>query len=154
VLEERTPEMIRRKFDFSLDYEVRNELGTVVFDLARQQRSDANRSERERLLRESIRQFETTLQTDSENVTAHYNLHLLYAELGEQAKAAEHVRQHARLKADDNAADRAVQLARERYPAANHAAEAVVIYPLQRAGAPQLPAAGPADLNTPASAFR
>jgi tetratricopeptide (TPR) repeat protein len=142
VLEERTPEMIQRKFDFSLDYEVRNELGTVLFDLARQQRGDAGRSERERLLRESIREFETTLESDSENVTAHYNLSLLYAEIGDQEESAEHRRQHARLKPDDNAADRAVQLAREKYPAANHAAEAVVIYPLQRAGAPELPTAG------------
>jgi tetratricopeptide (TPR) repeat protein len=134
--------MIQRKFDFSLDYEVRNELGTVLFDLARQQRGDAGRSERERLLRESIREFETTLESDSENVTAHYNLSLLYAEIGDQEESAEHRRQHARLKPDDNAADRAVQLAREKYPAANHAAEAVVIYPLQRAGAPELPTAG------------
>ena len=32
VLEDKTPEMIRRKFDFSLDYEVRNQLGVVLFD--------------------------------------------------------------------------------------------------------------------------
>jgi hypothetical protein len=32
-----------------------------------------------------------------------------------------------------------VRLAREKYPAANHAAEAVVIYPLQRPGAPGMP---------------
>ena len=41
---------------------------------------------------------------------------------------------------DDNAADRAVSLARKKYPAANFAAETLVIYPLQRPGAPQLPA--------------
>ncbi len=49
-----------------------------------------------------------------------------------------------RYKPDDNAADRAVRLAREKYPAANHAAEAVVIYPLQRPGAPRLDGDGTA----------
>ncbi|HEX5104127.1 MAG TPA: multiheme c-type cytochrome [Pirellulaceae bacterium] len=153
VLEERTPAMIERKFDFSLDYEVRNQLGTVLFDLARQQRGEANRAERERLLKEAIAQFETTLKTDSENVAAHYNLHQLYEELSDKEKAAEHLRQHARLKPDDNATDRAVRLAREKYPAGNHAAEAVVIYPLQRPQAPELPAAeareGEFYLSTP-----
>ena len=64
--------------------------------------------------------------------------------------AAEHRRLHARYKRDDNAADRAVRLARERYPAADHAAEALVIYPLRREGAPGLgtPVADRAD--TPA----
>jgi hypothetical protein len=80
-----------------------------------------------------------TLATDSENITAHYNLHLLFADLGDEQRAAEHLQRHARYKADDNAADRAVQLARQKYPAGNHAAEAVVIYPLHREGAPQLP---------------
>jgi hypothetical protein len=85
-----------------------------------------------------VRQFQQTLGVDSENVAAHYNLQLLFAELGDENKAAEHQRLHARYKPDDNAADRAVRLAREKYPAANHAAEAVVIYPLQRPGAPGL----------------
>jgi hypothetical protein len=49
---------------------------------------------------------------------------------------------HERYKLDDNAADRAVSLAREKYPAANFAAETLVIYPLQRPGAPELPEEG------------
>ncbi len=43
--------------------------------------------------------------------------------------------EHAKYKPDDNARDRAVALARQRYPAANHAAEPVVVYDLQREGA-------------------
>jgi tetratricopeptide (TPR) repeat protein len=150
VLEEKTPEMIQRKFDFSLDYEVRNQLGLVLFDLARQRRGEAQRAERERLLRDAVKQFETTLKTDSENITAHYNLHLLFADLGDEERAAEHLRLHARYKADDNATDRAVQLARQKYPAANHAAEAVVIYPLHREGAPQLPQVSRSTSQPPA----
>jgi tetratricopeptide (TPR) repeat protein len=149
VLEDRTPEMGKRGFDFSLDYEVRNLLGLTLFDLASQVRGSGDRAERERLLREAVREYQKTLQVDSENVTAHYNLQLLYAELGDEAKAREHQQLHARYKPDDNAADRAVRLAREKYPAANHAAEAVVIYPLQRSGAPELPANQTSGPNTP-----
>lgn len=138
VLEERTPDMIERRFDFRLDYEVRNQLGTVLFDRANQLRGEATAAERETLLRDAVVQFEMTLKTDTENVTAHHNLHLLYAQLGEAKKAAEHQELHARYKPDDNATDRAIRLARQRYPAANHAAEAVVIYPLDREGAPGL----------------
>jgi tetratricopeptide (TPR) repeat protein len=151
VLEERTPEMVQRKFDFSLDYEVRNQLGLVLFDLARQRRSEDQRAERERLLLDAVKQFETALKTDSENITAHYNLHLLFAGLGEEVRAAEHLRLHARYKADDNATDRAVQLARQKYPAANHAAEAVVIYPLHREGAPQRPQVSHSTTQPPAN---
>ncbi|MEX2140724.1 MAG: tetratricopeptide repeat protein [Pirellulales bacterium] len=139
VLEDQTPEMQRRGFDFSLDYEVRNLLGLTLFDRASQAHGPGDRAERERLLHAAVREYQRTLEVDSENVTAHYNLQLLYAELDEETKAAEHQRLHARYKPDDNAADRAVRLAREKYPAANHAAEAVVIYPLQRPGTPQLP---------------
>ena len=39
---------------------------------------------------------------------------------------------HTRYKPDDNAAEVAIPAARRRYPAANHAAEALVIYDLQR----------------------
>jgi hypothetical protein len=139
VLEDRTPEMIERGFDFSQDYVVRNQLGVVLFDRARQFRGEEKLAEREALLNEAVRQFEQVLALDSEDVTAHHNLHLLHAALGNEAKATEHRELHARYKPDDNAAGQAVRLAREKYPAGNHAAEAVVIYDLHRAGAPALP---------------
>ena len=75
-------------------------------------------------------EFEKTLLIDSENVTAHYNLSQLYDQLGDKQTAAEHRELHQRFKPDDNEADRAVRLAREKYPAANLAAEALVIYSL------------------------
>ena len=88
----------------------------------------------ESILREAAASLKRHWRLDSENVTAHYNLHLLYAQLGDAETGRRAPRLHARYKPDDNAADRAVRLAREKYPAANHAAEAVVIYPLQRPG--------------------
>ena len=88
--------------------------------------------------REAVEQFQAALGVDPENVTAHYNLQLLYERLGNQELSAKHQRLHERYKPDDNAEGRAVRLAREKYPAANQAAEAVVKYSLFREGAPGL----------------
>ncbi len=49
-----------------------------------------------------------------------------------------HQEMHAIFKPDDIAQSRAVQKHRGKHPAANHAAEAIVIYPLNRQGAPGL----------------
>lgn len=132
VLEDKTQAMLDRKFDFSLDYEVINLLGQTLFDLAKQSHGPKRQARRETYLRQAVAQFEKTLTLDSENIAAHYNLQHLYAQLGEQEKSEEHHQLHLRYKLDDNAGDRAVALARQKYPAANHAAEAVVVYSLHR----------------------
>jgi hypothetical protein len=132
VLEERSPELERRGFDFSKDYEVINELGLTLFERAKMERADAAR--RDGFLREAARRFEATVHLDPENVTAHYNLGLIYTQLGEAGRAAEHRRLHERYRPDDNARDRAVALARRRDPPADHAAQAIVIYPLDPPG--------------------
>ena len=90
---------------------------------------------RDSFLREAQETFEKTLALDSENLTAHYNLAVIYAGLGDTASASEHRKLHERYRPDDNARDRAVSIARRRDPAADHAAQATVIYSLQRAGA-------------------
>ncbi|MFN0066267.1 MAG: tetratricopeptide repeat protein, partial [Limisphaerales bacterium] len=135
ILEDRYEELDRRGFDFSRDYEVINELGQTLFERAKMGRGEARRAEREKFLREAVRRFQQTLALDSENVTAHYNLALLHAQLGEPELAAVHRRLHERYRPDDNARDRAVTSARRRDPAADHAAQAIVIYDLQRPGA-------------------
>ena len=93
------------------------------------------------MLQDAVAQFRRVLELDPENVTAHWNLSLILRDLGEPEVAAEHATLHARYKPDDNARDRAVAAARRADPAANHAAEAVVIYDLQRPGATDLPPA-------------
>ena len=132
ILEQRTQEQIDRGFDFSQDYEIINLLGQTLFQRSRGMRGDARQVERNQLIAESIDWFNKTLQIDPENVTAHYNLQLLYAAQGDDAQRDHHQRMHLKYKADDNARDRAVAEARKRYPAANHAAEAVVVYDLTR----------------------
>jgi tetratricopeptide (TPR) repeat protein len=135
-----TAETRRREFDFSQDYRVLNQLGQTVFERAKQERGPDRAEERKRLLVEAVAWFRKTLALDPENVTAHYNLGLLYAQLGDKTQADAHRALHAKYKPDDNARDRAIAAARRKVPSANHAAEAVVIYDLQRAGADELPA--------------
>lgn len=71
-----------RGFDFSKDYVVLNELGLTLFERAKQQRGEGRRAQRDELIRQATARFEETLAIDSENLTAHYNLHLCYAMLG------------------------------------------------------------------------
>jgi tetratricopeptide (TPR) repeat protein len=141
VVEDHTEEMQKRGFDFSLDYEVQNLLGQTLFDQGRLQARQGRTDEAQESWREAVEVFGRTLAIDSENVTAHHNLQLLYAELGDTEKSLEHEKLHELYKPDDNAQGRAVRLARERYPAANHAAEAVVKYDLGRGLEPSPPVA-------------
>ncbi len=136
VLEDSTVEMRERGFDFSLDIEVINALGRTLFDLGTTRRRQGREEESRKYFDGAIEQFEKTLMIDPEDVSAHFNLQLLYETIGQQDLAAEHQRLHLRYKPDDNAQGRAIRLAREKYPAANHAAEAVVRYPLHRPDAP------------------
>jgi hypothetical protein len=130
-----------RGFDFSLDYRLLNELALTLHERAKQERGESRRESRESLLRRAVATFQRVLELDPENVTAHYGLRQIHEELGESESAALHAGLHAKYRGDDNARDRAVAAARMRYPAANHAAEAVVIYDLQRPGAYELEAA-------------
>ena len=132
VVESRTEEMIARGFDFSKDYEVINLLGQTIYEQARSIRGEANQPQRAAKLNEAIEWFHKTLALDPENVTAHYNLGLLYAAIGNDEARDRHQALHLKYKPDDNARDQAVAAARKKYPAANHAAAAVVIYDLNR----------------------
>lgn len=129
TLQTRIPD---RGFDFSLDYNVRNALGLTLIDLA--QRADVKGDDVgfKSFLDEARSHFERVLEVDSENLTAHANLVEVFALLGDKKKEEHHRRLHMRYKPDDNAAEVAIPPARRRYPAANHAAEALVIYDLQR----------------------
>jgi tetratricopeptide (TPR) repeat protein len=75
------------------------------------------------------------LGLDPENVTAHFNLDLIYKQLGEREQASQHFELYRKYKPDDNARGRAIAKHRAENPAADHAAEAIAIYDLQRRGA-------------------
>ena len=127
-----TAERLGRGFDFSQDYVAWNELGATLFDLARRLRGDRWTEQRSQRLREAVECFETTLKYDPENVTAHYNLSQLHERLGDAAAARRHRELHARYKPDDNATDAATAIARRNDPAADHAAQQVVVHDLHR----------------------
>lgn len=131
ILDDRYPELERRGFNFSRDYEVINELGQALFERAKMERADPTRQRA--FLEQAAKRFEDTLTIDSENVTAHYNLALIRAQLGDRDAAARHRALHEKYRPDDNARDRAVAAARRRDPAADHAAQTIVIYDLHRA---------------------
>ncbi|MFM8358799.1 MAG: tetratricopeptide repeat protein, partial [Verrucomicrobiota bacterium] len=145
ILEDRYPELETRGFNFSRDYEVINELGQTLFERAKMERGQPERQQE--YLRLAAKRFRDTLAIDPENVTAHYNLALIHGQLGDRDKAAEHRRAHERYRPDDNARDRAVAIARRQNPAADKAAQAIVIYDLQRPGSPGLAE----DLKLPAA---
>ena len=132
VLEDQTEERTRRGFDFSKDYVVINDLGQNLFDQAKRYRTEENREQRDQLLNQAVDQFQKTLTLDPENVTAHYGLSLVYDQLKQPELSEKHRKLHQKYKVDDTARGVAERKAREKYPAANHAAEQPVIYSLNR----------------------
>jgi len=124
----------RREFDFSQDYRLRNELGQALFERAKLERRQAG-GRREELLAEARAEFEKVLELDPENVTAHFNLDLVYKQLGDRDRASHHFELYRKYKPDDNSRGTAIARHRADNPAADHAAEAIAIYDLARAGA-------------------
>lgn len=125
-----------REFDFSQDYRLLNKLAETLAQRA--QLHPTNSDQWRADLQAASKWYQRTLQLEPENAEAHYGLAQLAASLGDQAAAGEHRRLHAQYRVDNNARDRAVRLAREKDPAANHAAESVVLYDLRRPGAYEL----------------
>ena len=135
VIDTQFQEARDRNFDFSRDYRLLNEYAGTLFERAKLERGDARKAERDRYLAEAVTWFQHALEEDPENATAHYGLAQAYTQLGQETEAENHRRLHARYKADDNARDRAIAMARRKSAAADHASDAVVIYDLQRSGA-------------------
>ncbi len=133
-----TAETRDRGFDFSQDYRLLNELGQTLFERAKAERGEARAAARASLLNKAAQRFEQTLALDPENTTALYNLDLVYRQLGQAEAAARYRDLYLVYKSDDNARDRVLTIARRQDPAANHSAEAIVIYDLHREGASEL----------------
>jgi tetratricopeptide (TPR) repeat protein len=134
IVETRFQEARDRGFDFGKDYRVLNELGLTLFDRSKLERGTQRARNRETLLHDAEARFRRALEIDPENVTAHYGLAQVYARLGDTAREVEHRALHARFKPDDSAGY-VVNIHRRNHPAANHAAEPIVVYDLQREGA-------------------
>ncbi|MEM1080963.1 MAG: tetratricopeptide repeat protein, partial [Pseudomonadota bacterium] len=122
-----------RGFDFSRDYRLLNQIGLTWLQIAQSAEAPAALDAQH----QAVDWFARTLIEDPENTVAHYNLDLLYRQLGQAPRAAYHAAEYARYRIDDNARDRAIAAARRANPAANHAADPVVIYDLHRPDALQ-----------------
>jgi tetratricopeptide (TPR) repeat protein len=72
-----------RKFDFSMDFVVINDLALAYFK--RSQLEGNNARTRDPFLVKAIQQYERTLQLEKEDLDAHYGLHQCYARLGGKA---------------------------------------------------------------------
>src|SRR5207244_5289238 len=92
ILEDHSPEPDQRGFDFSKDYVVIDELGQTYFERAKLERADPARQAS--FLEQAAEQFKKTLALDSENLTAHYNLALIYSQLGQAELATYHRQLH------------------------------------------------------------
>lgn len=121
-----------RGFDFSVDYVVRNQLGLTLIDIAQRHDLKGDDAMYQNTLRQAETEFQSVLSIDVENVTAHASLAEIYSALGDEAAETKHRELHTKYKPDDNAAELARPAARRQYPAANRAAEALVIYQLNR----------------------
>ncbi len=122
-----------RGFDFSRDYRVHIRLAQALFERAKLERTSEAAAG---FLNRSRASYQTALALDPENVAAHYGLTQVYARLGDAAAEKRHRAEHARYRVDDNARDIAIAAARRDNPAADHAADPLVVYDLQRRGEP------------------
>ena len=129
LYETRFAEARERGFDFSRDYRLLNRIGLTWLERSRALSGDDSRA----ALQEAAEWFGKALDQDPENVTAHYNLAGIYRRVDDPA-AEFHAREYQRYRIDDNARDHAVAAARRRDPAADHAADPVVIHDLHRSG--------------------
>ena len=71
------------------DRVVRNDTGRILF--------------LQKKYAEAIREFQSVLEIDPEDLQAHYNLMLCYNGLGQKDKADEHQKRYLRFKADESA---------------------------------------------------
>ena len=126
LVETRFPEARSRGFDFARDYRLRNTRARAYFERSK----IGTPEERTADLQRARDEYNAALTLDPENVVAHYGITQVFEALGDREAATRHRALHGKYRPDDNAQDRAVAIARQNDAAANHAAEAVVIYPL------------------------
>ena len=129
LVETRFHEARSRGFDFARDYRLLNQLALSWLELASQRPLDSALA-----LEQAEHWLQATLTLDPENVTAHYNLARVYRLTQQPERAQYHAERHQQYRVDDNARDRALAIARRNNPAADHAADPVVIYDLHREG--------------------
>ena len=123
---------VNRGFHFERDYRLLIELADTLYLRALQNRGPQRQGARTALMEQARDYYLQALKFDPENSDAHYGVRRVCEALGDEDRAGHHAGLHERYKLNDNATDQAIAAARRKYPAANRAAERVVIYDLQR----------------------
>jgi len=121
-----------KKLDFSKDTRVLNEVAEAALEAAALARGDE--AKRARLLEEAAQVLDASRAIDPEQAQAWWLTNRVREARGDAAGAEAARAEHARYKPDENARDSAVRAARQKYPWADRAAEATVIYDLAREG--------------------
>ncbi len=75
-----------RKFDFTKDYVIINELAAALFKRSQQ---ETDRMARDRFLRRAVEWYEATLQLDREDLDTHYGLSQCFARLGDVSRLSD-----------------------------------------------------------------
>lgn len=115
-------------FDFSKDYKFVTLYAQTLFQRAKM----LSGQEQKTIYQKSIDKFNEVLEMNPEWADAHFGLFQLYAALGEVQEAQKHKALHDKHKVDDNAHDTVIAKARAKNKAADHAAEMIAIYELDR----------------------
>ncbi len=135
-----------RDFDFSRDVRVWNELAESALEAAIEAATEAaieaprgadaaaGTPTREAYLDEAVAALERSLAIDPEQDVALWLLNRALEAKGDAEGAAAARARHAIHKPDETAREKAVRAARAKYPWADHAAEATVIYDFSREG--------------------
>ena len=115
-------------FDFSKDYKFVTLYAQTVFQRSKMLNGDAQRKH----YQQSLQLFKEVLLLNPEWADAHFGLFQLYTAMDNHEMAKIHKDFHQKYKTDDNAHDKVIALARAKNKAADHAAEAIAIYHLNK----------------------
>ena len=118
-------------FDFSKDYKFVTMYAQTIFQRSKM----LSGADQKKLQQKSKELFDKVLKLNPEWADAHFGLFQLYSAMGsdeEQLKANHHKTLHAKYKADDSAHDTVIAKARAKSAAADHAANLIAIYELNK----------------------
>ncbi len=115
-------------FDFAKDYKFVTMYATSVFQLSKISQAQT----KTKWQHKALELYQQVLQLNPEWADAHFGLFQLYAAMGKTELAQKHKAAHQLYKTDDNAHDTVIAKARAKNKAADHAAEKIAIYELDK----------------------
>lgn len=115
-------------FDFSKDYRFVTMYAQAVFQRSKMLSGDSQQS----MYQKSLSLYNNVLELNPEWADAHFGLFQLYAAMGEIELSKHHKNMHQKYKIDDSAHDTVIAKARANNKAADHAAEMIAIYQLNK----------------------